>query len=554
MSKRTMKSPGTRFPVVRPLTRHPNRRLAAGVVLGVMAAACAVGLMATSAWLIVTAAGQPPVLTLMVAIVAVRAFGIGRGAFRYAERLVTHDAAYRMLADTRAGITRQLEPLAPADLANRRSGDLLARLVLDVDSVLDRWLRVILPITVAGITATATVVLITALLPAAGVALALAVVTALTAVPWLVARTARRAEQSMAGARGDLAAAITETVQTAPDLIAFGATGRALAEVGKADDRLRDAERRSAWSSGLGAALLMVCVGGASVAGLVAARHGDVGGTVLAVVVLTPLALADVLGGVPAAAQIAVRTRAALARVNEIASTRPAVTEPAAPNALPAKPPAGRTLTVRGLRASYGDGPDVLDGIDLDIPAGEWTVATGPSGSGKYTLAAVLMRFLDPRAGQVQLDGVDITTLAGDDVRTVIGLMTQESYVFDTSIEENLRIARPAATGSELRAALAAARLPLDPATTVGEHGARLSGGERQRLALARMLLAGFDILILDEPTEHLDEPTARALLRDLYATTSGRTVLLLTHRPEQTGVTPTPLCRRAGGEVVSAA
>ncbi|MGW7686871.1 thiol reductant ABC exporter subunit CydC [Kribbella sp. NPDC054772] len=510
-------------------------RLLLALVLGVAAAGSAVALLATSAWLITAASAQPPVLLLMVPIVAVRAFGVGRGVFRYVERLVGHDAAYRVLGETRARITGRLEKIAPGGLTSRRKGDLLARLVLDVDAVLDLWLRVLLPVAVAAVTAAATVALLALLLPAAGAAVALAVLVACTVVPWLTARTAERAERNIAGARGDVAATTTETLLTAADVVAYNAIDSVLDDFSRHDARLAAAERRSAWSTGLGSALLVLCIGGASVAALVLGSTANITGAVFAVLVLTPLALADVLGGVPAAAQLAIRVRASLARVQELVDTPEPVTEPAHPLPLPT----GRDIRVNLLRVGYDD-TDVLNGLSLDMPAGSRVVITGPSGSGKSTLAAVLLRFLEPRGGEVLLDGVDLARLEGDQVRSVVGLLTQESHVFDTSIRENLLLAKPGVSDLQLWKALYRARLgmfveklPDGLDTMLGEHGARLSGGERQRLAFARLLLADRDVLVLDEPTEHLDEETGRALLADLFAAAGDRTVVLLTHRPE---------------------
>ncbi|MDX6279700.1 MAG: ATP-binding cassette, subfamily bacterial CydC, partial [Kribbellaceae bacterium] len=496
----------------------------------------AVGLLATSAWLITTAAAQPPVLILLVAIVGVRAFGVGRGVFRYVERLAAHDAAYRVLGTSRARVTGRLEELAPAGLGAVRNGDLLARLLLDVDAVLDLWLRVVLPVLVAAVTATATVGLLVVLLPTAGAAVGVAVAVACTVVPWVTARSARRAEQAIAGDRGEVAASATETLLTAADVVAFNATGAVLAEFEAADARLAAAERRSAWSAGLGNALLLLCVGGASIAGLVFGSRADISGPVFAVLVLTPLALADALGGIPATAQIATRVKASLTRVQALLNAPTPVTEPTTPSELPI----GRDLVISHLNAGYDDHP-VLRDVTLTVAAGSRLVVTGPSGSGKSTLAAVLLRFLEPTAGQVALGGTRLTDLKGDDVRSVIGLLTQESHVFDTSIRENLLLAKPGASDLRLWRALYRARLgefveslPDGLDTMVGEHGARLSGGERQRLALARLLLADFDILVLDEPTEHLDDETGRALLADLYAAAGARSVLLLTHHPAQ--------------------
>ncbi|TDW79489.1 thiol reductant ABC exporter subunit CydC [Kribbella sp. VKM Ac-2566] len=523
----------------------PDRRAAGWLLValtsGVLASGSSVALLATSAWLISAAAAQPPVLVLMVAIVAVRAFGIGRGMFRYVQRLAGHDAAYRLLARTRARMTDRLEELAPAGLDLRR-GDLLARLLLDVDCVLDLWLRVVLPVVVAAVTATATVALIGALQPVIGVQVGFAVLVACIIVPWLTAATARHAERSIAKGRGEVAARASESLQSAADLVAFGAVDDVICAFADADVRLAAAERRSAWSAGLGNALLVLCVGGATVSGLVVGSRSHLAGPTLAVLVLTPLALLDVLGEIPPAAQIAVRVRGSLDRLREVLAAPRPVTGPARPHPLPRD----RSLRIHGLRAGYGDGPDVLQVGDIDVPEGGRVIITGPSGSGKSTLAAVLLRLLDPRAGEVNLGGFDLTQLDSEKVRSAIGLLTQDCYVFDTSIRENLLLACPDASDLQLWNALHRARLgdfverlPRQLGTMVGERGARLSGGERQRLAFARLLLARHDVLILDEPTEHLDEETARALLMDLFGAAGSRTVVLLTHRPE---LVPHPL------------
>jgi ATP-binding cassette subfamily C protein CydC len=525
----------------------PDRRLAERLLLavsaGVLAAGSAVALLATSAWLITGASAQPPVLLLLVPIVAVRAFGVGRGVFRYVERLVGHDAAYRVLGETRARITARLEELVPAGLDIRR-GDLLARMVLDVDAVLDLWLRVVLPVLVAAVTATATVALIVVLLPAAGAAVALAVLVACTVVPWLTATTARRSERSIAKDRGDVAGRATEDLQSAADVVAFGAVDEVLDAFAAANARLAGAERRSAWSAGLGSALLIVCVGAATLSGLVVGSQSDLTGPTFAVLVLTPLALAEVLSDVPLAAQLAIRVRGSLDRLQEVLTAPRPVAVPDRTENLPT----GRDLRVRGLCAGYGRDPDVLRDVDLDVPEGSQVIVTGPSGSGKSTLAAVLLRFLDPRAGEITLGGTDVTRLDSDQLRSTIGLLTQQSHAFDTNIRENLLLACPGADDLRLWAALHRARLgefverlPEGLDTLVGEHGARLSGGELQRLAFARLLLAHHDVLILDEPTEHLDEETARALLADLFGAAAWRSVVLLTHRPE---LAPHPLPR----------
>ena len=523
----------------------PDRWLAGRLLLalltGVMATGSGVALLTTSAWLITAASFQPPVLLLMVPIVAVRAFGVGRGVFRYFERLVGHDAAYRVLGEIRARLTARLEELLPAGLDVRR-GDLLARVVLDVDAVLDLWLRVVLPVLVALVTATATVAVIAVLLPTAGVAAALAVLTACTLVPSLTVSTARRSERSMAEYRGDVGARAIEDLHSAADVIAFGAVDEVLMAFAVADSRLTGAERRSAWSAGLGNALLTVCVGAAALSSLVVGSHSDLGAETFAVIVLTPLALVDVLGGIPLAARLALRVHGSLSRIHDVLTAPVPVASPDGPDSLPTV----RDLQVRRLRAGYGSDPDALCDVNLDVPEGSRVIVTGPSGSGKSTLAAVLLRFLDPRDGEITLGGTDVKRLDSDGLRAAIGLLTQQSHAFDTSIRENLLLASPGAADLQLWDALHQARLgefveglPAGLDTLVGEHGARLSGGELQRLAFARLLLAHHDVLILDEPTEQLDDRTARELLADVFSAAARRSVVLLTHRPE---LAPQPL------------
>ena len=510
-------------------------RLVLAGALGVLAAASAIGLLATSAWLIARSAQRPPVLYLMVPVAAVQAFGIGRAAFRYAERLAGHDAALRLLAGLRVAAFGRLERLAPAGLAAFRSGDLLNRLVADIDSLTDRWLRVRLPYAVALCAGGGAVAFDAALLPSAAAVLAVSLLVAAFAAPLLASFAARRAERELVPRRGELAAATVDLLGGAGELAVFGGADAALRAVRDANAGLARCENRSAYARGIGAAVTVLASGAALWAALsLGATRPPV---LLAVVALLPLAVHEVFGALAPAAQEIPRLRTAAARVGEVLARPDPVREPAGPALRPAAP---YTLAVRGLGARWDpDGPDVLRGLDLDLPPGSRTAILGPSGVGKTTLAMVLLRFLDPYAGSVTLNGAGITTLDGDELRTVVGLCAQDAHIFDTTLRENMRIARPGASDEELIAALRAARLgdwvtalPAGLDTPVGEHGARLSGGQRQRLALARVLLADFPVVIFDEPAEHLDEPTADALTRDLLTATAGRTVLLITHRP----------------------
>jgi thiol reductant ABC exporter CydC subunit len=524
--------------------RAGRGRLVLAAALGALAAGCSVGLLATAAWLISRSAQRPPVLYLMAPAAVVQAFGLGRATLRYAERLAGHDAALRMLASRRVRAYDALARLAPAGLADYRSGDLISRLVTDIDSLADRWLRVRLPFAAAALAGAGAVAVVGVLSPAAGLVLAATLVASALAGPVVAITLSRREERGLAPLRGELAAATVDLLDGAAELAAFGADGRVLASVQRTGARLSALDTRSGYARGAGAAVSALAAG-AAVCGVLAVavpevRAGGLAGVLLAVVALTPLAAHEVVAGLTPAAQEVPRLRVAAARVAEVLRRPAPVAEPRAPAALPGPP---YDLAAYGLTAGWAPGQDVLRDVWFDVPAGSRTAVIGPSGSGKTTLAMVLLRFLGYSQGVVTLGGRDLRTLNSDEVRSVIGVCEQDAHVFDSTLEANLRLAKPAATADELRSALARARLlawvdslPLGLGTPVGEHGARLSGGQRQRLALARVLLRDFPVVILDEPAEHLDEAAADELTRDLLAAVEGRTVLLITHRPVAPG------------------
>ncbi|WTO41377.1 thiol reductant ABC exporter subunit CydD [Streptomyces achromogenes] len=525
---------------VRALGGGARGRLAGALVLGSLALGSAVGLMATSGWLISRASQQPPVLYLMVAVTATRAFGIGRAVFRYAERLVSHDAVLRMLADTRVAVYRRLERLAPAGLRGTRLGDLLTRLVADVDAFQDYWLRWLLPAGVAVAVSAASVGFTAWLLPEAGAVLAAGLLAAGVGVPLLTAAVARRTERRLAPARGVLATRVTELLTGTAELTVAGALPARTDAARRADRTLTGIAARAAAVTGLGDGLTALISGltvtATAVCGAQAVAAGRLGGVAMAVVVLTPLAAFEAVLGLPLAVRHRQRVRRSAERVYEILDAAEPVREPEQPRPAPVTP---FPVVLKGVAARYeGQRREALAGLDLTLERGRRIAVVGASGSGKTTLAQVLLRFLDPRAGSYTLAGVDACAVAGDDVRRLVGLCAQDAHLFDSSVRENLLLARKDATEAELRGALARARLldwvqslPDGLDTLVGEHGARLSGGQRQRLALARALLAGFPVLVLDEPAEHLDLATADALTADLLAATEGRTTLLITHR-----------------------
>jgi ATP-binding cassette, subfamily C, bacterial CydCD len=527
--------------------REQHGRLALAALLGSAALGCGVALTATSAWLISAAALHPPVLALMVAIVAVRAFGLGKGVLRYAERLVSHDAALRAAAALRGRIWAELVRIGPAGTARLRRGELLSRLVGDVDAQQDLLIRVLVPAASAlAVTAAATAGL-WLLLPAAGAVALAGLLAAGVVAPAATAWSAHRTERRTAAARGEVLARTVEVLDAAPDLLVFGAADRHRDRLTAADRWLAVLLRRAATARGLGSGLAVLAVGTTSVLataiGIAAVRAGTLPGPALAVLALTPLAMADVLAGLPDAAVRLLTAVPAARRLAELESIPDTVVDPARPAGTP--PP--RRLEASGLAVRWpGADHDAVHGVDLELGGGRVLALTGPSGSGKSSVVASLLRTLDPVAGTVAADGRDVRELTADEVRSGIAWCGAHTHLFDSTLRANLLLAAPEATDAHLVAALDRAQLgswldglPEGLDTPLGEHGGPVSGGERQRLGVARALLADRPVLILDEPTAHLDPATADALATEVLALARGRTALIVTHRPEQTPGVP---------------
>jgi thiol reductant ABC exporter CydC subunit len=474
-----------------------------------------------------------------VAVVAVRALSVGRGVFRYLERLAAHDVAFRVLAQVRVTIWRRLEALAPGGVSLFRSGDLLARLISDVDATQDLFIRGIIPVLAAVLVGGAAVTVCLLILAPAGAVLAAGLLIAGLIVPLAAAAVARKAALAAGPARGELAATVTDILDGAADLQAFGAADAALARADAADAELTRLEGRIAAASALGTGLMSAVTGltvwGVLLLGVAATGSGALSRVPLAVLTLTGLAAFEAVTALPAAAVQLGQARVAAGRIAAVTDTPDPVREPPSPRALP---PGPITVTLTDATVRYEpDGTPALDRVSLELPPGRRIALVGPNGAGKSTLAAVLLRFCPLTAGSALLNGHDLASYAADDVRSVIGGCPQDPHLFNATIRDNLRLARPAAADEELEAAAARARLlpwirslPQGWDTPVGTNGAAVSGGERQRLALARAFLADPPLLILDEPTAHLDPPARRALTADLLGATEGRAVLLITH------------------------
>ena len=477
--------------------RPAYRRVALATLLAAGAVAADIGLIGTAGWLISRAAQHPNESALALAIVAVQFFGLSRGLCRYGERLVGHDAAFRLLAELRVQVYERLERLAPAGLPSFRRGDLLARIVRDVDSQQDLVIRVIPPFGVSVLVGFLTVAVMWWMLPGAAIILAVALVLAATVVPLLSGSLARRRESRFAAVRGDLTAAMVDLTEGAAELVAFGAAAAQVRTIRERDAELTAIGCASAGNAGVGLALTTLLAGlacwGCLLVGIPAVISGRLPATDLAVIALIPLAAFELVVGLPVATQALHRVRQAAGRVFEVTDAPVPVTDPELAVPLPDGP---FDLDVSSVWAGYaGAGDPAVRGVDLSLPAGRRVAIVGPSGAGKSTVAATLLRFLACQAGSIRLGDTPTDRLTGNDLRTVIGLVGQDAYLFDATIAENLAVGKRDASDHEMRRVLERVGLagwledlPRGLGTEVGRLGARLSGGQRQRVAVARAL------------------------------------------------------------------
>lgn len=522
-----------------------QRALFGSAILGAITLMSSIALMATSGWLISRAALMPPVLTLSVAVVGVRTFALSRGVARYAERLVSHNATFNSLTGIHRAVFDRLEQLAPAGLPAFRRGDLLARLVSDVDTVQDLPLRVVLPITSGLIAASFAIGLTAWILPIAGLVLFLTLLFAATVIPAITIIGAARTERATSEIRGELIDELIEFYAGNADIIALGQHENALNRLSELDFQLTRIAQKQANSIGLASGLLILAQGLAIVistwAGIVAYSAGKLEGVLLAVLAMIPMAAFESVANFPAAALALSRVRGSADRIVEIFDRQDPVSEP-----LTKVETYSKRIEMQNVSANWpGISESAISQISFTLPENTSIGLVGPSGSGKSTIIAALLKFLNITSGNYLLGGIDSKNLSGEQIRTKIILNSPEQHIFATTIAENLKIAADhpdLITDAQLWQALEKVKLadwvkslPKQLDTLIGERGSTMSGGQKQRLTLARMYIANPQVWVLDEPTEHLDSALADEIMFNVAESTKSASLIIASHRKADT-------------------
>lgn len=525
---------GRVLPTLAAFVRPAIGRYLAAVALGTLAAAFAIALTAVSAWLIVRASETPAIMYLLVAIVGVRFFGLGRAVLRYCERLVTHDAVFVSTTALRRRLWASLAARGASSRVLQRGGTALDYLVGAADDVRDLVPRIVVPTAVGAVVAALALLTTWIILPAATGVMALVVLGGAIIAPAVALAADRAAEADRLRQRSGLLRRFAAALDAADDLRGNSADARVRASLADLDAAAGRASRRIAFSRGLGNGIvvLVACLGAM---GMLAVTAGSTLPVALsAVLVLLPVALIDPLLGLLGGLAHAPALASALGHVGELDAPRTDCDRVAGPGAHV------ESLGLESVAAAWPGGEPVFQGLSATVARGEWLVVEGPSGAGKSTLLTVLLGSLEPELGRVLVNGRDASAL---DLRGTVAWCPQDSHLFDSTLRANLLLGRPSddrPTDEELVAALRDAglgrvldELPDGLDTRIGSQGSRLSGGERQRLAVARTLLSRAGIVLLDEPTAHLDEATAHDLMADLRVAFRDRIVVLVTHHAD---------------------
>jgi thiol reductant ABC exporter CydC subunit len=517
-----------------------STRTTAALTLSLAGQLSALGLLAISAWLLTTASLRPPILLLSAGIAAVRLLALTRGLGRYGERLASHDVALRSLAHMRVWAYRHLERLVPGGIPGFSAGDVLSRIAADIDALQDIIVRVGLPLVSGALTAVAAIAVAWMLDPTTGMVLGAGLLLVGFCAPWLARSLGRRHASELACARGNLTGASLELIEGTPDILSFQAGPAVLSRVRRFEQELSKASLVAGASANFaeaGAALLAGLTSlGLLALGSLGINEGRLSGVAVATIVFVALASFDALSGLPDAFAHLDQVLGGARRVAELQSMPSPVPEPTNPVGLPKAP---FRVSLRKIEVTYpARANPALSDFDLELTAGKKVALVGRTGSGKSTVARVLLAFLAPSRGSYLVNGIDASRIEPEETRSLFGWASQDAFVFATSVAGNLRLARPSATEKELVESLEVVglgdwlnSLPEGLWTPLGERGTTISGGERQRLGLARAVLSKRPFLVLDEPTSQLDPAREQQTREQVLAFSREAGVLWITHR-----------------------
>lgn len=519
--------------------------MAAGVLVSTVATLANIGLLALSGWFI-TAMGIAGLggvsINYFTPAAAIRGLAMTRSVGRYLDRLISHEATFRLIAELRVWFYDRLEPLAPARLMRLRSGDLLGRMVGDIDTLDGLYLRILLPASVALVGAIITVVVAAHYSSAAAVLLAIGLAIAGMALPLLSQHWGHPVGERLVQSRAELRVQVLDGVHGLAELLIYGRADEQRQRLDDCSERIQRDQRRHAGLQGIAVAgsglITQLTLWGVLLITLPQVGAGDsaLSAALFALLLFLTLAAFELVAPLPQAFQRLGEMRRAAVRLFELADDTPVVSMATTASApIPERP----DLQIEQLRFRYEEqSPWVLNGLDLELPIGRRIGIVGATGSGKSTLIQLLLRFWDYSDGSIRLGESELRALDPEQVRRRFGVVSQQTHLFSTTLRENLLLARPTASDEELERACRQAQLhefisqlPEGYATHLGEQGLGLSGGQARRLAIARALLKEAPILLLDEPLEGLDPATQQALFDDLKAAMAGRSVLYISHQ-----------------------
>lgn len=516
--------------------------LVAGILLSLLTAFASIALLTLSGWFISSSAlaGTAISFNFMLPAAQIRALAITRTVGRYGERLLTHEATFRVLASIRSWFFLQLIPLVPGRLAALRSGDLLSNMTADIDALDALYLRLLAPALVAALGVTAVVGFLYLYSPLISLTTGILLLIAAIATPWLFNHIGQAGAEAIVALAASFRIRQIDLLQGLSDLLANQAFSRFSQVLEQLSNLMINTQRQNnrltAMSSALTLLLSQITLLTALVLAAISFQDGLLSGAEIALIVFCVVAAFELVTPLPQAMQMLAKTQKAASRIKQVAELTPSVIQPKQALAIPDD---SYDLQLDDVSFRYSNNHDwVLKNINLSIPQGTKLAIIGASGSGKTSLLHLLMRDYDPEYGDIFFSGQNLRQFNSDDLLLNFGMLSQRSQLFAATIKENLLIAKPNASMTELNAAIKASGLeklisylPEGIDTWVGESGLKVSGGEARRIALARLYLKDAPVLILDEPTEGLDAETELEIFSALAKFAINKTLIMVTHR-----------------------